>query len=142
VSPISTVQDIPASTPTEGIGCGTINAEFCKILKNALSYFYYSYIIWKDYNCGSWITQQYFNVFTTTTKKTAIKQAIKDIATNDPNLYNDPWLFAFKAVNAAQKLYPNEAYTVIVFNEGSNYVFRSCMVNDANEGGAQIAYDK
>jgi hypothetical protein len=48
---------------------------------NPSSYFYFSFIIWKDYNCHSWVTQRYSDRFNTTTKATAIQTAIKDIST-------------------------------------------------------------
>lgn len=105
------------------------------------SYIYFSFIIWKDYNCDTWTLQRYNDPFTTSTKKTAIKQAIKDLATNEPNLYTDPWLFGFKAVNAVQTLYAKEAYTIVVYNEGLNFAIYGCVVKDVNEGGAQITYD-
>jgi hypothetical protein len=48
---------------------------------NPSSYFHFSFIIWKDYNCHSWVTQRYSDRFNTTTKATAIRAAIKDIST-------------------------------------------------------------
>jgi hypothetical protein len=45
------------------------------------SYMFYSFIIWKDYNCDTWVTHSFYDTITTSTKKDAIKNAIKSIAT-------------------------------------------------------------
>jgi hypothetical protein len=49
--------------------------------QNPSAYYYFSFIIWKDYNCNFWVTQRYYDTFTPSTKKDAIKNAIKSIAT-------------------------------------------------------------
>jgi hypothetical protein len=54
------------------------------VMKHPVSpgyYAYFSFIIWKDYNCNSWVTHSSYSTITTSTKKDAIKNAIKGIAT-------------------------------------------------------------
>lgn len=114
-----------------------------RMMGSGSDYSAYSVILWKDFNCHTWVTHSSWDLkYPTSTKKTALEGIIQGLATSNTTFYTDPWLFAYTSVGLVQKSYPEEAYSIVLLPEGGDYFSRVCVFNDTNAAGEQIVDNK